>query len=968
MALALQSDVDAELGIPDHDHEAHQPVVQTPPKKQRKNAGQRKSGKKTKEPKQGFVQCSECGKSLPSTDFWEDQNRCKSCFNNSRSLLRIAKNQGCKVAVQKLKSEQPQAFQALNKAYGQHRLQQEKTGKKVKFAVTSFIVDWQKRQGFKGSATGEMMWEREFYEFAAGAKMGFLTSEESKAMWEQMKAEAARGERASDERGPRGFLRLYVHTKDVGERYADVSQGRRYEMQETLKKASEDQIAARRQLVFDDAAMEAEGPLEAFESIRNAAETGGSGFGSAIGLVAPDLHDMVQDAKEKMSRRGGRGKAKALASASAKDSKDKAKTAKAAKAASKDGSGKESDSESSEDKARGGGGGSGGSEASDDEEPAEPTSAGTAKDGGKSETVTRKDSGKWYDADTKNLRAEKDFNRGVQTLKENMDSQMESMAAVVVEFRAKPEDAKAFQDELAVVLRRQEWLQAVKDDDETKLQDLLAQALQDDDATGSVAGSGPRCQSRDQASLARAGPCAGFEKLTVLRVFSDLASNFRTCSSTADLKAANEAAVAPRKLFNTLLASCKAAVAELRSSKQRAVSAAETLRKKRAKEAETEAKKVGKKRRANSDGKGHVASHAVFQLDASDCVAMTMATAWDKEWLLETAEPFVITGADLENIDGDGGALEGFLKDFAKAFNESSLKVTEGRASQPIDAQLAKRLQEKLDKMVHPEITGKPVSAASLPGENPVLAKALGVQAFGLAAGHLSIAKSENNQFSCLRWAKQGTREVAMLNFSDVMSFLEKRQHGKDDAMKVSFGNILSWATSASLQDLKNLIQAHPHAVVRRTVGPKDLLYTPAAAITFHRVLNDCDSLGFRMPLLSSIDAMVLPRVLESFKMQPGVSIPAALAAACDFMKKSSDAFVMKHQVAKPDPVPVPPAPAEAHALQDSDDPTKAGDAAAAEVLEAAKAKAEAEVAKQPDSDQHSKEATLSPSKRIRLS
>ena len=226
-----------------------------------------------------------------------------------------------------------------------------------------------------------------------------------------------------------------------------------------------------------------------------------------------------------------------------------------------------------------------------------------------------------------------------------------------------------------MVLRRQEWLQAVKDDDETKLQDLLAQALQDDDATGSVAGSGPRCQSRDQASLARAGPCAGFEKLTVLRVFSDLASNFRTCSSTADLKAANEAAVAPRKLFNTLLASCKAAVAELRSSKQRAVSAAETLRKKRAKEAETEAKKVGKKRRANSDGKGHVASHAVFQLDASDCVAMTMATAWDKEWLLETAEPFVITGADLENIDGDGGALEGFLKDFAKAFNESSLKA-----------------------------------------------------------------------------------------------------------------------------------------------------------------------------------------------------------------------------------------------------------------------------------------------------
>ena len=285
-------------------------------------------------------------------------------------------------------------------------------------------------------------------------------------------------------------------------------------------------------------------------------------------------------------------------------------------------------------------------------------------------------------------------------------------------------------------------------------------------------------------------------------------------------------------------------------------------------------------------------------------------------------------------------------------------QVTEGRASQALDPQLAKRLQEKIDKFVHPEITGKPVSASSLPVENPVLAKALSVQAFGLAAGHMSIAKCENNQFSCLRWAKQGTREVAMLNFSDVMSFLEKQQQGKADAVTVSFSSILSWATSASLQDLLKLIQAHPNAVVRGTVGPRDILYTPPAAITYHRVLNDCDSLGVRVPFLVSNDAMILPKVLESFKRQPGISIPPALEAACDLMKSGPDAVAMK----KADPLPPPPP-----ALKD-----EAEAEAAAEAEQKQKAEAEApkepEPPQSPESDQRARQATPSPTKRLRLS
>ena len=446
MALALQSDADSELGLPAlTDPEGEALVTTPPPKKSRKSKGQRKSSKKAKEPKQGLQQCGECGKSKPSNEFWEDQKSCKSCFNNTRSLLRIAKNQGVKPDVQKLKTEQPQAYQALNKAYAHFRLQQEKSGKKVKFSVTTFIVDWQRRHGFKGSKHGEMMWEKEFYEFAATAKMGYRTKEEARLMWQQMKAEADRGERASDEEGPRGFLRLYVHTKDAGEKYADVSQGRRYEMQETQKKASEEQIAVRRQLVFEDAAMEAEGDIGTFEGIRNAAEMGGSGFGTAIGLMAPDLHDMVHDAKAKSIRRAGSGRG-------LPKSKAKAKAGRGAH----DGSGQESGSESSEEKASGGDADNdddgGEAEASDAAAKAE-TKNSTAQN--KAGGVNRKDSGKWYDAETKNLKAEKDFQRGVEALRESMCSQMDSMSAAVIEFRGKPEDAKACVSIVCLCLRLQ---------------------------------------------------------------------------------------------------------------------------------------------------------------------------------------------------------------------------------------------------------------------------------------------------------------------------------------------------------------------------------------------------------------------------------------------------------------------------------------------------------------------------------
>ena len=73
-------------------------------------------------------------------------------------------------------------------------------------------------------------------------------------------------------------------------------------------------------------------------------------------------------------------------------------------------------------------------------------------------------------------------------------------------------------------------------------------------------------------------------------------------------------------------------------------------------------------------------------------------------------------------------------------------------------------MQTKFDALVHADIQGRPVWQCSIAAEEAALTKALALQAFGLAAGHVSSGKAELHQMSCMRWSSQGTREVAMIS------------------------------------------------------------------------------------------------------------------------------------------------------------------------------------------------------------
>ena len=232
---------------------------------------------------------------------------------------------------------------------------------------------------------------------------------------------------------------------------------------------------------------------------------------------------------------------------------------------------------------------------------------------------------------------------------------------------------QAFKDELAVLVRQQEWLIAVKDNNAARLTDLLASTTETaDDAVSNAA-------SRDAGAVARAGPCAGFQSLKILEDLSQQATCFRACASKEDAKGVNEKLSEEKKPYVALLGACKLALGELRSAKSRAASAAEAAKKKKARLEEAEAKKSAKRKKLGQQQQNATAAvgdHAIFHVAPPECCSIPANRLWTPDFTFDECKPFVLTGVQ-DTVDDEGGKtrLEKFLKEFSGAFTESSLKA-----------------------------------------------------------------------------------------------------------------------------------------------------------------------------------------------------------------------------------------------------------------------------------------------------
>ena len=200
---------------------------------------------------------------------------------------------------------------------------------------------------------------------------------------------------------------------------------------------------------------------------------------------------------------------------------------------------------------------------------------------------------KWFD-ESKTRKAERTWDHQMQALKRDLVKLNEDMTSVLLDFRSKPSQAAEFASEMILVQKRQEWVNAVLDEDDSILSEKINSMSQ-------MPGEDVSTDSRDVGALSRAGPCAGYEALITFSALAGKGVGFRTCTSQDDIKQKLEAALPGKKVITTLMSACRTAVNELNAARKKAQVAKEKQKEKELKEA------ADKKKAASAAVQGGVA-------------------------------------------------------------------------------------------------------------------------------------------------------------------------------------------------------------------------------------------------------------------------------------------------------------------------------------------------------------------------
>ena len=405
---------------------------------------------------------------------------------------------------------------------------------------------------------------------------------------------------------------------------------------------------------------------------------------------------------------------------------------------------------------------------------------------------------------------------------------------------------KDFVAELALVAQRLEWLTAVLDGNEVsvnaKIAKLTKEAMED--------GKSSAARSRDEACAARSGPCPGFEELKPFSCLREHTMKIASCQTMEDIKEVSQAMNPAKKTFTVLASACKTSLADLQFARAKATEKAqekERLEKERKRSGATLGKSTRKKQRATTS------AHPLFKLlegssaDSKNDSYMQNAEHWPEGFTFE--DPCLLTGNTARELLEDTKFMN-IARDFHNAFDESSLKVTEGRAAVPLEPEVIPSLLERCKTWVKPN--GVVQFTASTANKDTSKYQALfsvrnGGSSFGIAAGTTSRPSYEVGQMPCLRAQSKGLRSVVVVQLRPLASFLVK----KVPTGKHTFNSIKTWLEDASEKDLAELIADCKHIAVIATVGPNDILYTPPGSVVFSRVLNAMDVIGFRIGLIS---------------------------------------------------------------------------------------------------------------------
>ena len=154
-----------------------------------------------------------------------------------------------------------------------------------------------------------MMWQGEWLEEARKTKYGNLTREEAEALWEKwLKDDKV----PRDDKGPRGFIRLWVKTRDQISYFDELSKQKSLNAEEKLgKNPGEAALNARRNFLTGSAGFEKhENALGNFDAVKDKAahamcsrnDASESAF-DGEGVLGADVENLLENAQAKMRKR-----------------------------------------------------------------------------------------------------------------------------------------------------------------------------------------------------------------------------------------------------------------------------------------------------------------------------------------------------------------------------------------------------------------------------------------------------------------------------------------------------------------------------------------------------------------------------------------------------------------------------------------------------------------------------------------
>ena len=357
--------------------------------------------------------CDLCQKkAAEGASFYAGQSKCKDCANALRGLFRAAESQGCKQSLQD-RTRDERFMRNLVKAYDKARKGQKKTGQRIKFSVAEFYENYTATDGSRRQVQSDYMTQKVWMKHAQSIEGGEYTESEAADLWQKWLADP---KVCRDYDGPRGQVQLEIRLKTSSIKFEEVARERGLRRTEKLgRNASDKALAEKYQCVVGESGQQDHDFLnwqEAREQMARGMNNSiaGSAFNDE-GLMAPLVLELA-DAVENRTK-----KPRALQEPGDNDHS-----------------------------------GSTSEEGADDE--GDSTGAG----GVPRDSPLGK---KWVDMERTWNKAERTFDQQCRTIQGSLEKIQKEVQTIILEVQRIPSEARQLSTELALVVRRQKWLEAI---------------------------------------------------------------------------------------------------------------------------------------------------------------------------------------------------------------------------------------------------------------------------------------------------------------------------------------------------------------------------------------------------------------------------------------------------------------------------------------------------------------------------